>query len=225
MADEEKITSFEVGVKTQVARKLRLNVDGYLYQVDGQQIVAVGGQYNTATLLNADKTNGYGFEADLDWAPSSDWLFTLGGSYNHTEIDDPNLAVAPCGGGCTVTSPIVDGLARVDGNPLPHAPKWIFSGIVDYRHLIGQGVFKASADVAYHSEKSFFLYQSKEFTGDSFELGARVAYAFQKGRFEVAAFGRNLTDEVIVQNGIDFDNLTGMTNEPRTIGFELVTKF
>ena len=30
---------------------------------------------------------------------------------------------------------------------------------------------------------------------------------------------------MIVQNGIDFDNLTGMTNEPRTIGVELVTKF
>ena len=60
---------------------------------------------------------------------------------------------------------------------------------------------------------------------DSFELGARVAYAFQKGRFEIAAFGRNLLDEVIVQNGIDFDNLTGMTNEPRMIGFEVVTKF
>jgi iron complex outermembrane receptor protein len=225
VADEEKITSFEVGVKTELARKLRLNLAGFLYQVDGQQIVAVGGQYNTATLLNADKTNGYGFEADLDWAPSSDWLFTLGGSYNHTEIDDPNLAVAPCGGGCTVTSPIVNGLARVDGNRLPHAPEWILSGILDYRHVIGQGVLKASADFSYHSEKSFFLYQSKEFNGDAFELGARIAYAFQKGRFEVAAFGRNLTDEVIIQNGIDFDNLTGMTNEPRTIGFELVTKF
>jgi iron complex outermembrane receptor protein len=225
VADEEKITSFEVGVKTEIARKLRLNVDGYLYEVDGQQIVAVGGQYNTATLLNADKTTGYGFEADLDYAPSSDWLFTLGASYNHTEIDDPNLAVAPCGGGCTVMSPIVDGLARVDGNPLPHAPEWMFSGIIDYRHVVGAGVFKASAEWAYHSEKSFFLYQSKEFRGDSFELGARVAYAFSNGRFEVGAFGRNLTDEVIVQNGIDFDNLTGMTNEPRTIGFELVTKF
>jgi iron complex outermembrane receptor protein len=225
VADEEKITSFEVGVKTEIARKLRLNVAGFLYKVDGQQIVAVGGGSNIATLLNADKTNGYGFEADLDWAPSSDWLFTLGGSYNHTEIDDPNLAIERCGGGCTITSPIVDGLVRVDGNPLPHAPKWIFSAIVDYRHLIGQGVFKASADVAYHSEKSFFLYQSKEFVGDSFELGARVAYAFQKGRFEIAAFGRNLTDEVIVQNGIDFNNLTGMTNEPRTIGFEVVTTF
>ena len=134
--------------------------------------------------------------------------------------------MAPCGGGCTVTSPVVDGLARVDGNPLPHAPKWIFSGIVDYRRLLGgKGVIKASLDCAYHSEKSFFLYQSKEFLGDSFELGARVGYTFSGGRLEVAAFARNLLDEVIVQNGIDFDNLTGMTNEPRMIGVELVTKF
>jgi iron complex outermembrane receptor protein len=225
VAHEEKILSGEVGVKTELARKLRLNVDGFLYQVDGQQIVAVGGRYNTATLLNADKTNGYGLEADLDYAPSSDWLFTLGGSYNHTEIDDPNLVVATCGGGCTVTNQVTDGLVHVDGNPLPHAPKWIFSGIVDYRHVIGQGVFKASTDWAYHSEKSFFLYESKEFRADSFELGARVAYAFQKGKFEVAAFGRNLLDEVIVQNGIDFDNLTGMTNEPRIIGVEFNAKF
>jgi iron complex outermembrane receptor protein len=225
VAHEEKIASFEVGAKTEIDRKLRLNVDGYVYQVDGQQIVAVGGKYNTATLLNADKTNGYGFEVDLDLAPSSDWLFTLGTSYNHTEIDDPNLVVAACGGGCTVTNPVVDGLVHVDGNPLPHAPKWIFSAIVDYRHLLGNGVFKASADVAYHSEKSFFLYQSKEFRGDSFELGARVAYTFHKGRLEAAAFGRNLLDAVIIQNGIDFDNLTGMTNEPRMVGIELVTKF
>jgi iron complex outermembrane receptor protein len=225
VADEEKITSFEAGVKSEIARKLRLNLAGYLYKVDGQQIVAVGGQFNTATLLNADKTNGYGFEADLDFAPSSDWLFTLGASYNHTEIDDPNLAVASCGGGCTITNAVVGGLVRVDGNPLPHAPRWIFSGIIDYRHLLGQGVLKASTDWSYHSEKSFFLYRSREFVGDSFELGARVAYAFSKGRFELAAFGRNLLDEAIVQNGIDFNNLTGMTNEPRTIGFEVVTRF
>ena len=62
--------------------------------------------------------------------------------------------------------------------------------------------------------------------GDSFELGARIGYAFARGHATRSPlFGRNLTDEVIVQNGIDFNNLTGMTNEPRTIGFEFVTKF
>jgi len=226
VADEEKITSFEVGVKTELDRRLRLNLGAFVYGVDGQQIVAVGGQFNTATLLNADKSKGYGFEADLDYAPTSDWLFTIGLSYNHTEIDDPNLAVAVCGGGCTITDPIAGGLASVDGNPLPHAPKWIFSGIVDYRHLLSnKGLLTASLDWSYHDQKSFLLYQSKEFVADAFELGARIGYAFAEGRFEIAAFGRNLLDEVIVQNGIDFNNVTGMTNEPRMIGVEVVTKF
>jgi iron complex outermembrane receptor protein len=226
VAHEEKLTSYEAGVKTEFNRKLRFNADAFLYDVKGQQIVAVGGQYNTATLLNADKTRGYGFEADLNWTPASEWLFTFGTSYNHTEIQDPNLVVAACGGGCTMASPVDNGLTHVDGNPLPHAPKWIASGIVDYRHAFGtSGVLKASADFYYHSEKSFFLYRSKEFNGDAFELGLRVGYVFSEGRFEASAFARNLLDAEVIQNGIDFNNLTGMMNEPRTIGVELRTKF
>jgi iron complex outermembrane receptor protein len=223
VADEEKLSSAEIGMKSELLdRKLRLNLATYKFQVDGQQLVAVGGQFNTATLLNADKSDGYGFEADIDWTPTNHWLFTIGGSYNHTKIDDPNLFVAPCGGGCTVLDPIVNGLARVDGNPLPHAPEWIFNGIADYRLPIGEGLFAGSLDWAYYSEKSFFLYESKEFRGDSFDLGLRFGYTFPGGRYEVAAFARNLLDEVVVQNGIDFNNLTGMTNEPRQVGAQIV---
>jgi iron complex outermembrane receptor protein len=226
VADEEKIFSTEIGLKSELLnRRLRLNLAGYRYQVDGQQIVAVGGEFNTATLLNADKSNGYGLEVDLDFAPSSRWLITLGASYNHTEIDDPNLAVAPCGGGCTVLDPIVGGLARIDGNSLPHAPELIFNGIVDFRQPLASGLLMASLDWAYHDEKSFFLYESREFVADSFELGARVGWTFAEATYEVALFGRNLTDEVIVQNGIDFNNLTGMTNEPRQVGLEFVSRF
>lgn len=227
VADEEEIFSAEVGLKSELLnRRLRLNLAAYSYQVDGQQLVAVGGEFNTATLLNADKSNGYGFEADIDYAPSSNWLVTLGLSYNHTEIDDPNLVVAQCGGGCTMLDPVTNGLARIDGNPLPHAPELIFNGIVDYRRPLGDaGVLVASVDWAYHDEKNFFLYQSKEFQADSFELGARFGYAFAGAKYELALFGRNLTDEEIVQNGIDFNNLTGMTNEPRIVGLEFVARF
>lgn len=226
VAEEEEILSTEIGVKSELLdRKLRLNLAAYQYQVDGQQLVAVGGRFNTSTLLNADKTDGYGFEADIDWAPTNSLLFTIGGSYNHTEIDDPNLAVAPCGGGCTVLDPIVNGLARVDGNSLPHAPEWIFNGIVDYRRLIGESLVAWSLDWAYHSEKSFFLYESEEFNGDSFDLGMRVGYTLPGARYEVAAFARNLLDEEVVQNGIDFNNLTGMTNEPRQVGAEIIVRW
>ena len=70
VADQEEIISGEVGVKTELLdRTLRLNLSAYTFQLDGQQIVAVGGVTNTATLLNADRTDGYGFETDIDWAP------------------------------------------------------------------------------------------------------------------------------------------------------------
>lgn len=225
VADTEELFSTEVGIKTELLdRTLRLNGAVYRYEVDGQQVTAVGGQFNVATILNADKTVGYGFEADINWMPAPAWLATLGVSYNHTEIDDPNLTVAACGGGCTMRDRVAGGLAFVDGNSLPHAPEWIINGIVDYRLLVGTGQVTTSLDWAYHSEKNFFLYESEEFRGDSFELGLRAGYTWGNGRYGVNVFGRNLTDEVIVQNGIDFNNLTGMTNEPRLLGVELTIR-
>jgi iron complex outermembrane receptor protein len=221
VADTEDLFSTEVGFKSELLdRTLRFNGALYRYEIDGQQVTAVGGQFNVATLLNVDKTEGYGFEADINWLPAPAWLATLGLSYNHTEIKDPNLTIAPCGGGCTVTDPIVGGLARVNGNSLPHAPEWIVNGIIDYRKLVGAGQVTTSLDWAYHGDKQFFLYESKEFHADSFELGLRVGYTWANGKYGLALFGRNLTDEVIVQNGIDFNNLTGMTNDPRLMGVE-----
>jgi iron complex outermembrane receptor protein len=226
VADEEEALSTEIGMKSELLdRRLRLNLTAYRYEVDGQQIVSVGGLANVATLINADTTHGMGFEADLQIAPSSAWLITLGLSHNDTEIDDPDLVVAPCGGGCTVLDPIVGGFARVDGNSLPQAPEWIFSSIVDWRRPLGDNLLGASVDVAWHDEKRFFLYESAEFQDDSLEIGARLSYIFGQGRYEAALFGRNLTDEVVVQGGIDFNNLTGMINDPRTVGAELLVRF
>jgi len=226
VAETEELFSTEVGFKSEwLDRTLRLNGAVYRYEVDGQQMTAVGGQFNVATLLNADKTEGYGVEADINWLPAPEWLATLGVSYNHTRIDDPGLTVAPCGGGCTVIDPVTGGVVLVDGNSLPHAPEWIINGILDYRRVVGTGQFTSSIDWAYHSDKQFFLYESEEFHADAFEFGLRFGYLFGGGRYGIALFGRNLTDEVIVQNGIDFNNLTGMTNDPRTAGAELTIRF
>lgn len=226
VADTEELLSAEVGVKTEFpAQNLRLNATVYVYEVDGQQITAVGGEFNTATILNVDTTNGHGLETDIQWAPSAPWLVTLGLSYNNTEIDDPNLTVAPCGGGCTVLDPLVGGLALVDGNTLPHAPEWIFNGLIEYRQPYLRGLVIGSFDWAYNSEKQFFIYDSAEYNSDGIEIGARLGYLFGDGAHELALFGRNLTDELIVQSGIDFNNLTGMVNEPRIVGLEFITRF
>ena len=226
VADEEKITSFEVGLKSILAdNHLRMNLTAYIFQMDDQQLTAVGGQYNVATLLNADKTDGHGLEADVEWIPTANFWVTLGASWNSAKINDPHLTVSPCGGGCTVTDPIVGGLVNVDGNSLPHAPEIIFNGILNYQSdPLSKGFF-GSLDWAYSSDRNFFLYESEEFHSDGLEVGLRLGYGWNAGKYEVALFGRNIFDAEIVEGGIDFNNLTGMTNEPRTVGLEFVARF
>ena len=227
VADSEEIISFELGAKTILAEnKLRLNVAAYTFEVTDQQITAVGGEFNTAALLNAAKTEGYGLEADIEWTPSANVFMTFGASYNPTKIKDPNLTVAPCGGGCTVLDPINDaGLALIDGNSLPHAPDVIVNGIINLRSdPVNKGFF-GTLDWAYYSKKQFFLYESAEFEDDSLEIGLRFGYGWNQAKYEIALFSRNLLDEDIVRGGIDFNNLTGFTNDPRIVWIEFVGRF
>jgi iron complex outermembrane receptor protein len=225
-ADTESNLSFEVGVKSILAQnKVRLNLTGYIFEMSDQQLTAVGGEENTARLLNAEKTKGHGLEADMEWFPSANWMMTFGFSWNPTEIVDEDLTVIPCGGGCTVTDPVVDGLAFINGNSLPHAPEYIFNGIINFQSDPVNKAFFGTLDWAYQSEKHFFLYDSVEFVSNAFELGLRLGYAWNLARYEVALFSRNITDAEIVRNGIDFNNLTGMMNDPRIIGVEFVARF
>jgi iron complex outermembrane receptor protein len=226
VADQEDILSVEVGLKSELMdRRLRFNFTPYWYEVDDQQLTAVGGQFNIATLVNADKVQGYGFEMDLQLAPTPVWLLTFGLSNNSTEIQDKVLSISPCAA-CTILDPIDgNGNALLDGNSLPQAPEWIFNGFVDYRKPIGNGLLMGTLDWAWHDDKRFFLYESKEFFTDGFELGLRLGYAFSEAKYEIAFFGRNITDEEIVRGGIDFNNLTGYTNDPSLWGLEFVARF
>ena len=84
----------EAGIKADLwsgARAVAFAV--FHYDVEDQQLTAVGGGINAMRLLNADKTMGQGFE--LDFAGLSDRLLAAhgGASYNDTEIDDPSLQV------------------------------------------------------------------------------------------------------------------------------------
>ncbi|CAN7551026.1 TonB-dependent receptor [Pseudoxanthomonas sp. LjRoot143] len=227
-ADSEEVISYEVGVKADLwDKRARLGFNVFRYNVDDQQIIAVGGGSNIATLLNADKSVGQGFELDLEAYLTDSLLVTLGSSYNDTEIKDANLTVPGCGGGCTVTDPLTPAGYSIDGNPLPQAPKWVHNLTARYGVGMGDGAeLYIYTDWAYRSEVNFFLYESPEFRGkSSLEGGLRIGYAWNYGDYEVALFGRNITDQTRVVGGIDFNNLTGFINEPRTVGVEFSAKF
>ncbi|MBH1391052.1 TonB-dependent receptor [Stenotrophomonas maltophilia] len=231
-ADSEKVISYEAGIKADLfERRARLGLSVFRYNVDGQQLIAVGGANNTATLLNADKTVGQGVELDLEAYLADNVLLTFGSSYNDTEIKDKNLAVAICGGGCTITDPttVINGqtYALVNGNPLPQAPKWIHNATLRVGFPLSDGSeLYAYTDWAYRSAVNFFIYESPEFRGrSSLEGGLRLGYNWDYGQYDVAVFGRNLTNQTRVVGAIDFNNLTGFLNEPRTWGVEFTAKF
>ena len=238
-ADSEEVISYEIGVKADLwDKRARLGFNVFRYNVDNQQIIAVGGGSNIATLLNADKSVGQGFELDLEAYLTDSLLVTLGSSYNDTEIKDSALAIPVCGATnfnppiCTPTDPTsvtANGttVANINGNPLPQAPKWVHNLTARYSVPMGDGAeLYFYTDWAYRSEVNFFLYESVEFTGkSSLEGGLRIGYGWNYGDYEVALFGRNITDQTRIVGGIDFNNLTGFINEPRTVGVEFSAKF
>jgi iron complex outermembrane receptor protein len=229
VATTETLMSYETGFKADLFdKRARIDADIFYYRVSDMQLTAVGGGANFNQLINAKHAEGYGFEFDGEAEPIDHLILTGGLSYNHTQIDDPNLAVQPCGGGCTVLSPpgVLPGTVNINGNSLPNAPRWIANATASYSIPYGDGEFFAFTDWAYRSSINIFLYRSTEFTGQYLlEGGLRLGYRAGGGKWEVAVFGRNITNRIQLEGGIDFNNLTGFVNDPRTVGVEVKTKF
>ena len=236
-AGAEKALSFEAGIKEELFdRRARVSASVFQYRVKDKQLTAGSGVVNMNQLINADKVTGQGVELDLQAVLSDALRMTVGASYNDTEIKDASLFVQQCGNfantggraGCTVTNAAgpFPGTVRIDGNPLPRAPKWQGNFSLFYSTPVGDGVFSASTDWAYRSTYNMFLYEAKEYKARSLvEGGARIGYKWNDGKYEVAAFARNITDRVQVVGAIDFDNLTGILNEPRTLGVQFKVNF
>ena len=222
-ADSEILDSYEAGLKTTLLDgRLDANLAAYTYTVEDLQLTAIGGAGNFNQLLNAEEGKGYGFEADVRALLTESLAFSAGLSYNNTELDDAGLTVGICGSPCTVRDPIdpVTGGALIDGNAFPQAPEWIGNFAFDYTRDWRGGEIFASTDWSYRSDSNIFLYESVEFTAEGrWEGGAALGY--RKGPWSAKAFVRNLTDEIGTVSAIDFNNLTGIFNQPRIYGIEL----
>jgi iron complex outermembrane receptor protein len=230
-ADAEKAVSVEFGVKQDLFdRRARMSATVFNYRMKDKQLTAGSGTVNMNQLVNADKVTGRGVELDLQANLSDAWAVTFGTSYNDTEIKDPNLFVQPCGGGCTVLDPTktISGgtVAIINGNPLPRAPKWQHNFTLRFSQPLGEGEVYAYTDWAYRTSYNFFLYEAAEYKAkELLEGGLRVGYRWNDGKYELAAYGRNITNRIQALGAIDFNNLTGIVNEPRTYGVQFKAQF
>jgi iron complex outermembrane receptor protein len=239
IANSEKVLSVEAGFKADLLdNTARITGTVFKYRVKDLQLTAGSGSTNQNRLVNAAKAEGQGFEIDAQAIIARDWRTTLGFSYNDTKIKDPNLFVQPCGNanfqfltpntGCTVLDPAgpLAGTVSINGNPLPRAPKVVWNWTLKYSTELGAGELTVLTDWAYKDKYNMFLYEAVEYKAKSaLEGGLRVGYAWNGGKYEVAAFSRNITNHRQIVAAIDFDNLTGIVNEPRSYGVQFKANF
>jgi iron complex outermembrane receptor protein len=239
IANSEKVLSVEAGFKADLLNNTaRITGTVFKYRVKDLQLTAGSGSTNQNRLVNAAKAEGQGFEIDAQAIIARDWRTTLGFSYNDTKIKDANLFVQPCGNanfaflqpnvGCNVLDPAgpLPGTVSINGNPLPRAPKVVWNWTLKYSTEIGDGELTVLTDWAYKDKYNMFLYEAVEYKAKSaLEGGLRVGYGWAAGKYEVAAYSRNITNHRQVIAAIDFNNLTGIVNEPRSYGVQFKANF
>jgi iron complex outermembrane receptor protein len=236
-AKTEDTLSTELGFKSTLLNgRARWNTSVYAFRNDDQQLTATGGAANVNQLLNADRVNGVGAETEFDLLVTKNLFLSANLSYNDTEIDDPNLRDDQCGStpSCTGLDPVA-GIrpgffgpvteVYIDGNPLPRTPKWIANIIAQYSYPLQNGEMYVNTDWNYRDKSNLFLHRSIEFVQEERWLGGlRVGYRTHNG-MDFALVGRNITDEVVVEGGINFLNLTAFVNEPAYWGAEFRATF
>jgi iron complex outermembrane receptor protein len=239
-ATTEDTTSAEIGFKSMLMEgRARWNTSVYTFRNDDQQLTATGGAANVNQLLNAEHANGFGVETEFDLMVT-DYLFVSANlSYTDTEIDDPELQDDLCGSTPTCTrldpiagfrpNPFVPGTliteVFIDGNPLPRSPKWVFNFILQYDYPLQNGDLYFNTDWNYRDKSNLFLHRSIEFVQDDRWLGGIRAGYRTRGGLDFALVGRNITDETVVEGGINFTNLSAFVNEPSYWGAEFRASF
>jgi len=234
VGDTEEIFSVEGGLKGLfLDGRLRLDLAGYWWDMDNQQLTAVGGDANINRIVNVADTTGAGAEFSAEWSPTNNLRLTGALSYNFTELNDPNLRTAPCGAPCTITDPIVvEGgrtLVDINNNNVDNAPRWIANWTARYRVPIdSNSEVYAFTDWAVTGAKDLFLFESPEFrTGERVEGGLRLGYRLRTevADYDFAVWGRNINDETALVFAINFNNLTGIVNRPPLYGLEMSVNF
>jgi len=236
-AETEDTIMGEIGFKSRLMDgRARWNTSVYTFKNDDQQLTATGGVTNVNQLLNAEHANGYGFETEFDLMVTENLFIGANLSYTDTEIDDPELRDDLCGSTptCTGLDPIAGtrdtpfGVATevfIDGNPLPRTPEWIFNFILQYDYPLQNGDLYFNTDWNYRDESNLFLHESIEFVQDDRWLGGIRAGYRTRGGLDFAIVGRNVTDEIVVEGGINFTNLSAFVNEPAYWGVEFRANF
>ncbi|HEX3398298.1 MAG TPA: TonB-dependent receptor [Steroidobacteraceae bacterium] len=221
--EPEKLTAYEIGVKSDVARTLRVDGSLFYYRYKDQQILGKvfddASQSFIGRFVNANSRISGG-EVDLEWRPL------------------PGIAVSQYAGfaegyytSTLLNAPLDPALPPVDYNGRPESfPKWSYGGDISYSWDFGGFSLTAESNYSFHDTYSqFFLLGSNDFTIPKYWLAnANLSLAPASGApWTVTLWGRNIFDKSydLTRNFFLPSSEVAAAGEPTTIGIRLTYKY
>jgi iron complex outermembrane recepter protein len=212
--DEEELVSYEAGFKwTTAGGRLRFNGSAFLYDYSDLQVfqfVILGDPPTPVSVLtNASDAEIYGAELELQWLPVPELRINLGLGLLNTEYKD-----------------FVDDLGNdFSGNKITLAPDLSFNGLAQYDVALPVGTLTLQLDWSYRDDVFFDSLNNPLLSQSSYWLwNSRAAWSSPDGRWEAAAWGRNLANERYLSYAFDlsfFGFHEQMLGTPRMYGVEL----
>ncbi|WP_235528860.1 TonB-dependent receptor [Phenylobacterium sp. Root1277] len=215
VAKAEKVTSYEVGAKTQFAdRRVTLNMAAFYYDYRNQQFLNIDAATARQQLLNIPKSRIFGGEAELSAYVNQILSVRAGLGLLSTEIR-------------TGTVSGVD----VSGNELSNAPGVTANLGLDITIFDSDdGKLSLHPDVAYQSGQYFEVINISRLRQDSYAvLSGHIRYETADGRWNASAWVKNAANEKYFTARIDLLHNWGFDynqlGAPRTYGISVGAKF
>ena len=221
--EPEKLTAYEIGVKSDVTRTLRVDSSVFYYRYKDQQILGKvfddASQSFIGRFVNANSRISGG-EVDLEWRPLAGILITQYAGFAEGYYTSKLLDV-----------PLNPALPPVDYNGRPESfPKWSYGGDVSCTWNLGAFSVTAESNYSFHDTYSqFFLLGSNDFTIPKYWLAnANLSLApASGGPWTVSLWGRNIFDKSydLTRNFFLPTSEVAAAGEPTTIGIRLTYKY
>ena len=195
--EPETLDSYEAGFKSAwLENRLQFNGALFHYQYKNQQFIDVWitGQQ---PLINLPKSKIDGAEFELVTRPVRSFTLRLGLGILDTKIQEALIHTND------PTDPT--GLQDVSGNKLPYAPSvsGTFGADWDAANFGSTGL-RLHLDGTYASKQYFELRNEERIAQDAYTLlNARIMLRGDGGKWELGAWGRNLTDKFYLTNAVD----------------------
>jgi iron complex outermembrane recepter protein len=219
----ERLTAYEIGVKSDITRALRVDTSVFYYRYRDQQILGKvfddASQSFIGRFVNANSRISGG-EVDLEWRPLAGIVITQYAGFAEGYYTSKLL-----------NAPLNPAQPPVDYNGQPESiPKWSYGGDVSYSWNVGAFSLTAESNYSFHDTYSqFFLLGSNDFTIPKYWLAnANLTLAPASGApWTVTLWGRNIFDKSydLTRNFFLPTSEVAAAGEPTTVGIRLTYKY